>query len=217
MSGAVQLIPTAVRLTDQRLDVRQVTGRGTSSKVQSGLEVFLMNRVLSQLGAALLALMLFVPAPSQARSILQCVPFARQMSGIDIRGNARTWWYQAEGRYERGQTPREGAVLAMPGHGKMRNGHVATVSRIVNDREILLTHANWSTRGGIERNVRAIDVSEQGDWSRVRIWYARNGDLGTSSYPAYGFIYPGRAPAEPEVRTALVLPTDVIELAALGS
>ena len=217
MSGAAQLIPKVVRLTDQRLAVRQVTGRGTSSKVQSGLEVFLMNRVLSQLGAALLALMLFVPAASQARSILQCVPFARQMSGIDIRGNARTWWYQAEGRYERGQTPREGAVLAMPGHGKMRNGHVATVSRIVNDREILLTHANWSTRGGIERNVRAIDVSEQGDWSRVRIWYARNGDLGTSSYPAYGFIYPGRAPAEPEVRTALVLPTDVIELAALGS
>jgi surface antigen len=179
--------------------------------------MFQMDRIFAQLGAAILALILFVPTASQARSILQCVPFARQVSGIELRGNAKTWWYQAEGRYERGNSPREGAVLAMPGYGKMRNGHVATVSRVVNDREILLTHANWSTRGGIERDVRAIDVSEKGDWSRVRIWYARNGDLGTSSYPAYGFIYPDKAPAETEVQTALVLPTEVIELAAKGS
>ena len=177
-----------------------------------------MNRVFSQLGAALLGLMLFFPAIGQARSTLQCVPFARQMSGIEIRGNAKTWWYQAEGRYDRGQTPREGSVLAMPGSGKMRLGHVAMVSKIVSDREILLTHANWSHRGGIERDVRAIDVSDKGDWSRVRIWYAGNGDLGTSTYPAYGFIYPGAArPYQGEVRTALLLPADVIELAALGS
>jgi surface antigen len=177
-----------------------------------------MNRVLLQLGAAMLALLLFFPAIAEARSFLQCVPFARQMSGIEIRGNAKTWWYQAEGRYERGNTPREGSVLAMPGSGKMRLGHVAMVSKIVSDREILLTHANWSHRGGIERNVRAIDVSDKGDWSRVRIWYAGNGDLGTSSYPAHGFIYPGAArPEQAEVRTALLLPADVIELAAKGS
>ena len=177
-----------------------------------------MNRIISQLSAAILALLLFSPAIGEARSVLQCVPFARQISGVDIRGNAKTWWHQAEGRYERGNTPREGAVLAMPGHGKMRNGHVATVSKVVGDREILLTHANWSNRGGIERNVRAIDVSDKGDWSRVRVWYASNGDLGTSSYPAYGFIYPGATGTErTEVRTALLLPTEVIELAAQGS
>lgn len=175
-----------------------------------------MNRVFAQLGTAMLALMLFFPVASQARSILQCVPFARQMSGIEIRGNAKTWWSQAEGRYDRGQTPREGSVLAMPSSGKMRLGHVAMVSKILNDREILLTHANWSRRGGIERDVRAIDVSDKGDWSRVRIWYANNADLGTSSYPAYGFIYAGAAP-ETKVRTALLLPADVIELAAQGS
>jgi hypothetical protein len=72
-----------------------------------------MNRVFSQFGAVVFALILLFPSVSQARSILQCVPFARQMSGIEIRGNAETWWYQAEGRYERGQTPREGSVLAM--------------------------------------------------------------------------------------------------------
>ncbi len=177
-----------------------------------------MNRIISQLSAAILALLLFSPAIGEARSVLQCVPFARQVSGVEIRGNAKTWWHQAEGRYGRGQTPREGSVLAMPSSGKIRLGHVAMVSKVVGDREILLTHANWSRRGGIERDVRAIDVSDKGDWSRVRIWYAGNGDLGTSSYPAYGFIYPGAArPEQAEVRTALLLPTDVIELAAKGS
>ena len=177
-----------------------------------------MNRIISQLGVVLLAVLFFAPTMVQARSTLQCVPFARQVSGIDIRGNAKTWWGQAEGRYDRGQSPREGAVLAMPGSGRMRLGHVAMVSKIVNDREILLTHANWSHRGGIERDVRAIDVSDKGDWSRVRIWYAGNGDLGTSSYPVSGFIYPGSARAvSSETRTAFSLPSDVIELAALGS
>lgn len=177
-----------------------------------------MFRIVSRLTILLAAVVALAPMPSQARSLLQCVPFARQVSGIDIRGNARTWWYQAEGRYERGSLPREGSVLAMPGHGRMRQGHVAMVSKVISDREILLTHANWSTRGGIERNVRAIDVSEKGDWTRVRIWFAANGDLGTSSYPAYGFIYPNAAPrSESEVRTALYLPADVVELAAQGS
>jgi surface antigen len=136
----------------------------------------------------------FLPATANASRYLQCVPFARDASGIDIRGNAKTWWSQAAGRYERGNTPREGSVLTLPGSGHMRLGHVAMVSKVVNAREILLTHANWSRRGGIERNVRAVDVSDSGDWSRVKIWFAGNGDLGTTSYPAYGFIY-ANAPA----------------------
>ena len=63
------------------------------------------------------------------------------------------------------------------------------VSQVVSDREVLLTHANWSRRGGIERNVRAVDVSAAGDWSEVRVWFAPLGGLGTSSYPVNGFIY----------------------------
>ena len=178
-----------------------------------------MVRKLARLGAVFAALMFLSPSLASARGGLQCVPFARQVSGIDIRGNAKTWWHQAEGRYERGSTPAEGAVLAMPGSGRMRLGHVATVSKVVGAREILLTHANWSRRGGIERNVRAVDVSAQGDWSRVRIWYAANADLGTSSYPAYGFIYPSTAAAKPldDSRSVYRLPTDIIELAALGN
>jgi hypothetical protein len=36
---------------------------------------------------------------------LQCVPYARQASGIQLFGDARTWWDQAAGRYSRGHAP----------------------------------------------------------------------------------------------------------------
>jgi surface antigen len=148
--------------------------------------------------ALLLALCLLAPSPVLAKSrFLQCVPFAREISGIEIHGNAKTWWHQAEGKYQRGQTPQVGAVMALPGIRSMPLGHVATVSKIISDREILLTHANWSRRGGIERNVRALDVSANGDWSRVRIWFAGNGDLGMTTYPVSGFIYPVRVNGAP--------------------
>ena len=121
----------------------------------------------------------------------QCAPYAREISGIEIHGNANTWWGQAAGRYERGNTPKVGAVLSFQSTRRMRVGHVAMVSQVVSEREVLLTHANWSRRGGIERNVRAIDVSPNGDWSMVKVWYAPQGGLGTSSYPTNGFIYSG--------------------------
>lgn len=142
--------------------------------------------------AAMLALGAFAAVPASA-GVLQCVPFARQISGIDIHGNAHTWWDQASGRYQRGQEPRVGAVLAFASSRRMPVGHVAMVSKVVSDREVLLTHANWSYRGGIERNVRAIDVSAAGDWSQVRVWYGPIGDIGLRSNPAHGFIYADRA------------------------
>lgn len=136
-----------------------------------------------------------ISAPAQARA-WQCVPYARMISGVDIRGNAHTWWSQAAGKYERGDAPREGAVLSFASSRRMPLGHVAMVSRVINDREVLLTHANWSRRGQIETNVRAVDVSAAGDWSQVKVWYGPTGDLGTSSNPANGFIYPGEGSVE---------------------
>ena len=123
----------------------------------------------------------------------QCAPYARTISGIDIHGNANTWWGQAAGRYARGHAPKVGAVLAFASTSRMRLGHVAMVSEVVSDREVRLTHANWSRRGGIERDVRAIDISENGDWSMVKVWYGPQGDLGTSAYPTKGFIYADHA------------------------
>lgn len=41
---------------------------------------------------------------------LQCVPYAREVSGIQIYGDAHTWWDQAEGKFKRGKRPKVGAV-----------------------------------------------------------------------------------------------------------
>ena len=43
---------------------------------------------------------------------LQCVPFARQSSGIQLYGDALSWWDQAAGRYARGRQPKVGAVMS---------------------------------------------------------------------------------------------------------
>jgi hypothetical protein len=42
---------------------------------------------------------------------LECAPFARAVSGVQLRGAAADWWPQAEGRYRRTQTPAVGSVL----------------------------------------------------------------------------------------------------------
>ncbi len=137
---------------------------------------------------------IIMPAPARANDYLQCVPFARELSGIRIYGDAHSWWDQAEGNYQRGALPAIGAVLSLPSHGSMRLGHVAVVREIVDDRTILISHANWSPingrRGQIERRVKAKDVSRSNDWSKVRIWYAPIGKLGTTAFPVNGFIYP---------------------------
>ncbi len=124
---------------------------------------------------------------------LQCVPYARETSGVQIYGDAHTWWDQADGRYSRGNRPKKGAVMAFAANGSMQLGHVATVSRVIDKRTVLLDHANWSPingrRGQVERDVRAIDVSAANDWSEVRVWYAPIGGVGTTAWPVHGFIY----------------------------
>ena len=125
---------------------------------------------------------------------LQCVPYARQVSGIRIFGDAHTWWDQAAGHYARGTRPKVGAVMSFRPFGNMRLGHVAAVSRVLDSRTVLLRHANWSLIGGrrgqIEDDVRAIDVSDANDWSEVRVWFAPIQGLGTTRWPLNGFIYP---------------------------
>ena len=153
-------------------------------------------RVLAARFALVVACCLATAAPAQAK-FWQCATYAREFSGLDIHGNAWTWWGQAEGKYERGNTPEVGAVMSFQRTARMPLGHVATVSAVISDREVLLTHANWSHRGGIERNVRAIDVSAAGDWSQVRVWFAPLGDLGLSTYRVNGFIYPGDSMPNP--------------------
>ncbi|HST90731.1 MAG TPA: CHAP domain-containing protein, partial [Brevundimonas sp.] len=70
----------------------------------------------------------------------QCVTFARMFSGINIFGDALTWWYQAQGKFRTGGRPETGAVLAFQPSGRMSRGHVAVVSDILTDRVIRITH-----------------------------------------------------------------------------
>jgi surface antigen len=156
----------------------------------------MLKRTRTLLGSLAVAAMvsLMPTAGAVADTYWQCVPFARLMSGIQIFGDAYTWWRQAVGRYETGFTPRAGAVLCFKPTERMKLGHVAVVSQVLTDRIIQITHANWSpiegSRGKIEKDVTLVDVSPGGDWSAVKVWYDPSRDLGGSTYPTYGFIYP---------------------------
>ncbi|WP_419900570.1 CHAP domain-containing protein [Roseomonas sp. USHLN139] len=121
-----------------------------------------------------------------------CVPYARARSGIDLRGDAWLWWDAAAGAYERGHSPRRGSVLVLTRSGRMRDGHLAVVSRVVSSREIRVDHANWasgSLKGRIMRDQPVLDVSPRNDWSLVKVWYPPVGDYGATSYPAAGFVH----------------------------
>ena len=123
------------------------------------------------------------------RRPVQCVPYARQNSLIKIRGDARTWWQQAEGRYVRSNQPKIGAVLVTKPVRASR-GHVAVVTGILNSREIVVDHANWLNLGQIHKGTPVRDVSRNNDWSLVRVWYTPGNRYGANRYPAYGFIEP---------------------------
>lgn len=122
-----------------------------------------------------------------------CVPFARTASGVDLRGNAGTWWNAAKGAYERGDAPHPGSVMAFSSTRKMPMGHVAVVSEVVSSRKILIDHANWN-RNQISLKMPVIDVSPNNDWSQVRV--AGDNKTFGSIYPVNGFIYPDQAMAD---------------------
>jgi hypothetical protein len=121
---------------------------------------------------------------------LQCVPFARNASGIEIYGDANTWWVRAEGRYPRSSHPAPGSVLVMRGYNDPGRGHVAVVTQIDSSRLIRVDQANWLNNGEISVGVPVLDVSPNNDWSEVRVWYIPGGHWGGRVYQAQGFIHP---------------------------
>jgi surface antigen len=125
---------------------------------------------------------------ANSRSRLQCVPFARQESGVEIYGNANTWWTQARGRYETSEAPVEGGVLVLRGYSTDNRGHVAVVKEVVSPRLIIVDHANWLNAGEITRDVPVRDVSAAGDWSEVQVWHVPGRHWGARRYNVQGFI-----------------------------
>jgi surface antigen len=122
---------------------------------------------------------------------LECVPYARALSGIQLAGDAWSWWRAAEGRYQRGTRPAVMAVLVFSRTQRLPDGHLAVVTALRGPREIVIAHANW-VPGRILEDVAAIDVSTANDWTMVRVFNVETKTYGRP-YPTEGFIY--RAPA----------------------
>jgi hypothetical protein len=136
---------------------------------------------------------------------IQCVPFVREITGIEIYGDADTWWGSAAAKhYMRGSVPQVGSVLVLRASDRLRVGHIAAVRQIVGPREIRVTHSNWggdeATRRLVHDAMPVLDVSPNNDWSQTRFW--NNATKGWGAiYPTHGFIYPSK---ESERRNAPV-------------
>lgn len=122
----------------------------------------------------------------------QCVPYARSQSGVEIYGDAHTWWDKAGQRYARGALPKPGAVMVLEKTRRMRHGHLAVVKRIINARQIDVTHSNWGSdresRSIIYDSMRVEDISKANNWSTVRFWNNKSNNFGFP-YAVRGFIY----------------------------
>ena len=131
---------------------------------------------------------------------LACVPFARALSGVALRGDAATWWDAASGRYRRSTHPEAGSVLVFAATGRLPRGHVAVVTRIVGPREILIADSNWVARR-VTSDQPVVDVSADNSWRLVRVYWPPARQMGEHVYPVRGFILPPR-PASPAVLEA---------------
>lgn len=131
-----------------------------------------------------------LPAPRivAAGSPSQCVPHARKISNIQIRGDAWTWWTSAKGNYTRASAPQIGSVLVLSKSDRLRLGHLAVVTHVVGSRKILVEHANWLNRGQVHKHQLVVDISSRGDWSAVRLWHTPSRTLGITTYPVSGFV-----------------------------
>lgn len=128
------------------------------------------------------------PKVVHAGQPLQCVAYARWKSGVTLWGDAWNWWDQAQGKFGRSSDPETGSVLVLKGYAENGRGHVAVVRKIINSREILVDHANWLNSGEISLDSPVMDVSDDNDWSQVRVWYTPGDHYGGRVYDVQGFI-----------------------------
>lgn len=132
-------------------------------------------------------------AVSYVSTPISCVPYARQVSGIQISGDAYRWWNAAPPRYHRSQRPVSGSVLVLDRTSKMRSGHVATVARVIDSRHITVSHSNWGNNTGRRRviyhDMPVEDISPANTWTSVKFW---NYEVNAYGFPykAKGFILP---------------------------
>ena len=57
---------------------------------------------------------------------IACAPFARELSGIALYGDAASWWDQADGRYVKASRPQLGSALVFQREQRLPSGHVSS-------------------------------------------------------------------------------------------
>jgi CHAP domain len=122
---------------------------------------------------------------------VECAPFARALTGVQLRGDSEDWWQQAAGRYQRTASPAVGSILVLRRSGRLPDGHVAVVTRLLSGRQVLVTQANW-VHHRVTEDQPVIDVSPGNDWTVVRLWWPPSGQMGITDYAVVGFILPDR-------------------------
>ena len=122
---------------------------------------------------------------------VECAPFARALTGVQLTGNAEDWWRQAAGRYQRTSTPTVGGILLLRSSGRLPSGHVAVITRVISTRQVLVTQANW-VHHHVTQDQPVLDVSPANDWSVIRMWWPPSAQMGITDYPVLGFILPDR-------------------------
>ncbi len=132
------------------------------------------------------------PPAAGIAAAVECAPFARALSGVQLYGSAADWWQEADGRYNRTHNPEIGSVLVFRRFSQLPSGHVAVVSQVVSARQILVAQANW-LHHRVTEDQPVLDVSSAGDWSEVRVWWPPSGQMGVNVYRTYGFIRPARS------------------------
>jgi len=137
---------------------------------------------------------------------INCAPFARELSGVALYGEAADWWGAAAGRYGRGRVPQVGAVLVLPRQDRLPSGHVAVVSLILAARQIKVIQANWE-KDVVDQDQLVVDVSERNDWSAIRVWYPPVNQMGAHLYRATGFIAPPQPVTQAELARAVAAAT----------
>ncbi|MCC6919819.1 MAG: CHAP domain-containing protein [Alphaproteobacteria bacterium] len=150
-------------------------------------------------GAGILASADVQPRVAYISRRLQCVPFARERSGVAIRGNANTWWKQAAGQFVRVKAPAVGSVIVM----QTRRGHVGVVTKVVDSRTIVIDHSNWFSNGQIYLDQPVMDVSANNDWSKVVVWNGPRASYGKRALGVSGFIVPASARGNSTVYASL--------------
>lgn len=104
-------------------------------------------------------------------------------------GNAKAWFGNTSDGYERGDTPREGAVMcwdSLVGRG----GHVAIVEHVLKDGSVITSESAWQRNPERPKYDPDLNGGGQHFYSNHRS-VGDNGNWGanTSSYKFQGFIY----------------------------